>query len=68
MIQVLPIRPILTEYRVIKKELRIKGMMIENFDLLIGITALVNHLIMVTENTKHICHIPGLKIENWVKK
>lgn len=67
-IQVLPIRPILTRYGVIKKELRLKGMMIENFDLLIGVTALANNLVMITENTKHICHIPGLKIENWVKK
>lgn len=67
-IQVLPIRPILCEYGHIKKELRQIGMMIENFDLLIGVTALANNLVMVTENIKHVSHIPGLSIENWVKK
>lgn len=67
-LQVLPIRPILTDYGRVKKELRLAGMMIENFDLLIGVTALANNLVMVTENVKHVGHIPGLKIENWVEK
>lgn len=67
-LQVLPIRPILTDYGRVKKELRLAGMMIENFDLLISVTALANNLVMVTENVKHVGHIPGLKIENWVEK
>lgn len=67
-LQVLPIRPILTDYGRVKKELRLAGMMIENFDLLIGVTALANNLVMITENVKHVGHIPGLKIENWVEK
>ena len=67
-LQVLPIRPILPDYGRVKKELRLAGMMIENFDLLIGVTALANDLVMVTENVKHVGHIPGLKIENWVER
>ncbi len=67
-IHVLPIRPALQDYGRVKKELRLSGMMIENFDLLIGVTALTNNLVMVTENTKHISHIQGLEIENWVER
>ena len=43
-------------------------MMIENFDLLIGVTALANNLVMVTENVKHVGHIPELEIENWAER
>ena len=67
-IKVLPIRPILQDYGRVKKDLRLAGKMIENFDLLIGVTALANKLVMVTENVKHIKHIPGLEIENWIEK
>ena len=67
-IQVLPIRPILNDFGHTKKELRLKGMMIDNFDLLIGATALSHKMIMVTENVKHLAHIKGLKIENWIQK
>ncbi len=67
-IKVLPIRPILQDYALAKKELRLSGMMIDNFDLLIGVTGLANNLIVVTENVKHLGHISGLKVENWVKK
>lgn len=67
-LQVLPIRPILPVYGRVKKELRLMGMLIENFDLLIGVTALANNLVMVTENIKHVGHIPELEIENWVER
>ncbi len=67
-LQVLPIRPILPDYGRVKKELRLSGMIIENFDLLIGVTALANNLVMVTENVKHVGHITGVKIENWVER
>ena len=64
-IQVLPIRPVLNDFAHIKKNLRLAGLMIDNFDLLIGATALSHRMIMVTENVKHLAHIKGLMIENW---
>ena len=64
-IQVLPIRPVLNDFAHIKKNLRFTGLMIDNFGLLIGATALSHRMIMVTENVKHLAHIEGLIIENW---
>ena len=42
--------------------------MISDFDLLIGTTALVNDLIMVTENLKEFTRIENIELENWVKR
>lgn len=39
-----------------------------NFDLLIGCTAVTNNLIMVTDNIKDFKNIKGIKIENWIKR
>lgn len=49
-----------------KAELRKKGITISDFDLLIASFAKVHNLCIVTNNTKHFIHIPGLKIENWL--
>lgn len=42
--------------------------MINDFDLLIGSTAIANELIMVTENIREFKRISGIEIENWVKR
>ena len=42
--------------------------MANNFDLLIGCTAVVNNLIMVTENIKDFKNIETIKIENWISR
>ncbi|MBO6144650.1 MAG: PIN domain-containing protein [Prevotella sp.] len=42
------------------------GQPIEDFDLLIGITARENDLAVVTHNTKHFSRIEGLKTEDWL--
>ena len=42
--------------------------MIDDFDLFIGTTAVVNNLIMATENVKHLSRIENIKIENWVER
>ena len=39
-----------------------------NFDLLIGCTAVVNNLIMVTENIKDFKNIETIRIENWISR
>lgn len=37
----------------------------DEFDLLIGITAIENQLILVTDNTKDFKNLKGMKMENW---
>ncbi len=49
-----------------KARLRKKGIIIDDFDLLIGATALANGLIMVTNNTKHLGRLKDIDIENWI--
>jgi tRNA(fMet)-specific endonuclease VapC len=38
----------------------------DDFDLLIGATAITNGLILVTDNVKHFERLEGIEIENWV--
>lgn len=38
----------------------------DEFDLLIGATAIENKLILVTENTKDFERLEGIEIENWI--
>lgn len=51
-----------------KALLRQQGKLIDDFDLLIGTTALKDNMTLVTDNVKHLARIPGLHIENWVKR
>ncbi len=51
-----------------KARLRSKGLMISDFDLFIGCTAVEKQLIMVTENQKEFERISGIEIENWIKR
>lgn len=50
-----------------KEKIRLQkaGKPIEDFDLLIGITALENDLTVVTTNKKHFGQIKGLCLANW---
>ena len=41
-------------------------LLVDNMDLLIGATALVYDLTVVTHNTGHFQHIPGLRLEDWL--
>lgn len=51
-----------------KVRLRKMGMpMHDEFDLIIGATAIANNLILVTDNVRHFKNFDGIKIENWVK-
>lgn len=47
--------------------LRKKGELIEDADLFIAATCIVNDLILITNNRKHFSRIDGLKIESWVE-
>jgi tRNA(fMet)-specific endonuclease VapC len=41
-------------------------MLIDDFDLLIGASAISNDLILVTRNVSHFERLEQIKIENWV--
>ncbi|MDR7130820.1 tRNA(fMet)-specific endonuclease VapC [Algoriphagus sp. 4150] len=65
---ILPIFNAIYLYAKEKARLRSKGLMISDFDLLIGCTSVEKDLIMVTENLKEFERISGIVIENWVKR
>jgi len=49
----------------VKAELRRRGALIEDFDLLIAATARARGLTLVTNNTEHFGRVPDLRIESW---
>ncbi len=49
----------------IKTKLETKGNRIDDFDILIGATAIVNNIVMVTYNVKHLERLSDIVIENW---
>jgi predicted nucleic acid-binding protein len=49
----------------IKSELKTKGKIVADLDLMIASICLANGLTLVTANTKHFENIQGLKLENW---
>jgi tRNA(fMet)-specific endonuclease VapC len=50
-----------------KVRLNKAGTPLDDFDLLIGTTALANALVLVTNNEAHMRRISGIQIENWTK-
>lgn len=65
---ILPIFTSIYKYGKEKARLRELGVMINDFDLLIGCTSIENDLIMVTENVKEFERISDIKIENWINR
>lgn len=59
-------RQCLEVYAQIKAKLKSEGKIIDDFDILIASTAIVNNCVLVTNNVKHFERIDGLSIENWV--
>lgn len=45
-----------------KRNLELKGSGLDDFDLLIGATALENNIVLVTDNAKHFNRLPGLNV------
>ena len=62
----LPIFDAISLYGKEKARLRKNGIMISDFDLLIGCTAIEKELIMVTENVREFERMSNIKIENWI--
>lgn len=44
------------------------GKQIDDFDLLIGATAVVNNFTLITHNTRHFERISSIQLEDWVNK
>lgn len=65
-IRVIPIKDAIPLYAKEKARLRKDGTLVEDFDLLIGATAVKGGLAMVTENTRHFQNIDGIQLDNWV--
>ena len=57
---------VIREYARQKAMLRRNGTPIDDIDILIGCTAIVNDCVMVTENVKHIGKLENITIENWI--
>jgi len=64
-INVIPITNILNLYASEKVRLEKIGTRIDDFDLLIGATAISNELILVTNNIKHLQRMSIVNIEDW---
>jgi tRNA(fMet)-specific endonuclease VapC len=58
-------RPVMECFGELKASLGSAGTSVDDFDLLIGCTALTMNYSMVTNNVKHYQKIPGLKVVNW---
>ncbi len=66
-INVLPIAHAFELYGREKARLRMNGTPLEDeFDLLIGCTAVTEGMVLVTENVKDFKNIKDIRIENWV--
>jgi tRNA(fMet)-specific endonuclease VapC len=63
---VIPIFNALDIYAREKARLKKKGALLDDFDLLIGATAIANNLILVTRNTSDFERLEKIEIENWV--
>jgi len=62
---VIPIYNSLDIYAKEKAKLRKQGLMIDDFDILIGATAVANDMVMVTNNVAHLSRLDSIVIEDW---
>ena len=68
-LSIIPIYGSIKRYAKEKVRLRKIGKpMHDEFDLLIGVTAIENELTLVTDNVKDFEQLDGIKIENWFKR
>lgn len=67
-IRVVPIVNAIGLYAKEKALLKKTGNMIDDLDIFIGVTAIANDMILVTDNEKHLNRLSKIKIENWVQR
>jgi len=66
-VTIIPIFSCFDIYAKEKARLRKSGQVVDDFDLLIGATAVAGDLIMVTNNQAHLGRIENIQIEDWTK-
>jgi tRNA(fMet)-specific endonuclease VapC len=66
-IKIVPIYNSLDFYAIEKARLRKKGEIVDDFDLLIGASAVSNNMMLVTNNIKHFKNIDNIKIQDWTQ-
>ncbi|MBL7976337.1 MAG: type II toxin-antitoxin system VapC family toxin [Candidatus Kapabacteria bacterium] len=64
---IVPIYPALDIYALEKARLKNKGTILDDFDLLIGATAIANDYIIATANVSDFARLNDIKIEDWTK-
>jgi predicted nucleic acid-binding protein len=67
-VQLLDLTPKTTDiFARIKALLRKSGNIIDDFDILIGATAIENNLTLVTDNERHFSRIEKIRMVNWLE-
>ena len=66
-VQLLPIVQALDVFAKEKARLRKAGTIIDDFDLLIGATAVAHGLTLVTNNSRHLARIKDIDLEDWTQ-
>lgn len=64
-VSVIPIISSLDIFALEKTRLRKAGTPVDDFDLLIGASAIVNNMVLVTNNLKHFERLENIQIEDW---
>ncbi len=59
-------RSIMDTFGALKADLGNNGLVVDDFDLIIGATAITTGYCVVTNNQKHFKKITGLKVVNWL--
>jgi len=67
-VQILPIYPALEIYASKKARLQKSGKVIDDFDLLIGATAVSFDIVMITNNMNHFDRIKDIKLADWTSE
>ena len=62
---ILPIFPVLDIYAKEKARLKVKGKILDDFDLLIGATVIFNNFSLVTKNVSDFIRLESIVIEDW---
>jgi tRNA(fMet)-specific endonuclease VapC len=62
---IIPIYNSIDIYAGEKARLRKRGSLIDDFDILIGSTAIANNMVMVTNNVAHLSRLENIIIEDW---
>ncbi|PIQ48387.1 MAG: VapC toxin family PIN domain ribonuclease [Cytophagales bacterium CG12_big_fil_rev_8_21_14_0_65_40_12] len=66
-VNILPIFDALDIYALEKARLRKLGKPVDDFDIIIGASAISNNMILVTNNVKHFERLENINIENWTE-